>query len=107
MTKSAQLLIALACAGLTACGGGYDAGPAAGLPAPTAPGTPSVLAAGKSVILNAGQSVMVPPGTVVRGTNNTVITINGHLNTVHTTPGATVTVPADASGAADNTIIAG
>ncbi|MBJ7310814.1 hypothetical protein ACFOLJ_18520 [Rugamonas sp. CCM 8940] len=107
MTKSAQFLLALACAGLAACGGGYDAGPAAGLPASTAPGTPSALTAGKSIILNAGQTVMVPAGTVVRGTNNTVITVNGHLNTVRTTPGATVTVPADASGAADNTVIAG
>ncbi|SFM42390.1 hypothetical protein [Rugamonas rubra] len=107
MTKSAQLLTALAFAGLSACGGGYDAGPAAGLPLPTISGKPAVLAAGKSVILNAGQSVMVPAGTVVRGTNNTVITIKGNLNTVHTTPGATVSVPADASGPADNTIIAG
>jgi hypothetical protein len=38
--------------------------------------------------------------------HDTIMTSNGHHNTAHVKAGAVLTVPADASGPADNEIIA-
>lgn len=64
------------------------------------------LAAGKSAILSGGQEAMVPYGTSVIMPGRRPILLFGHRNTVSTDPGTIVSVPVDAEGPADNTVIA-
>ncbi len=66
------------------------------------------LSAGQSVILARGQTAKAPPGTTViqPGPGGSVANINGQKNTVHAGPGVIVTVAANASGLADNLVIA-
>jgi hypothetical protein len=92
------LVIAATAIALVSCGGGGD-GPAIDNSGP------QVLSPGQSVVLGAGQTVMVPATTTVHDpvANNTIV-INGNHNTVHTSAGSQVTVPATATGAADNTV---
>ena len=88
--KTLALLCAV-CASVAGCGGDS--------------GDPDTLAAGQSATIKQGQTLHVPSDTVVdQGSNRVVIT--GHQNTVHVTAGAVVEVQADASGPADNLVIA-
>jgi hypothetical protein len=84
-------------------GGGGDSGAGQGSVIPST--SPAILGPGQSVVLTAGQTVLVPASTMVHdpATNNTVV-ISGNHNTVHTSVGSQVTVPASATGAADNTV---
>lgn len=63
------------------------------------------LAAGQSITMSAGEVAEAPSGVVVNDHGSSV-TINGHQNTVNVSAGAVVSVPAGATGAADNKIIA-
>jgi sugar lactone lactonase YvrE len=105
---------------LAACGGGGADGAQTATPlsgvnttipgvaAPvTVPATPLVqLAPGSSHTMLAGETVLVPAGAVVTTTDNSTVTVNGHSNTVNVSAGARVVVPATASGAADNMVVA-
>lgn len=64
------------------------------------------LAAGKSIVLGSGQSVAVPSGTTIVAPDGTTITLKGHRNVVNTTTGAVITVSYEATGPADNIVIA-
>ena len=66
-----------------------------------------VLSAGQSVILARGQKAKVPYGTSVvqPGPGGRAVTLNGQMNTIDAGPGVIVTVPANASGPADNLVI--
>jgi hypothetical protein len=66
------------------------------------------LGPGQSVILARGQTARVPFGTMViqPGPGGSAITLNGQKNTVNAGAGAIVTAPADATGLADNVVIA-
>jgi sugar lactone lactonase YvrE len=55
----------------------------------------------------ANESVMVPSGAIVTSPNGSTITINGSSNTVSTQVGATVNVPASATGPATNLVTTG
>jgi hypothetical protein len=64
------------------------------------------LAAGATVTLTSGQSVLVPSGTTVTVNGGTPQTVSGDNTTTTTSAGAVVSVPATATGAADNTVVA-
>ncbi len=64
------------------------------------------LAAGNSIVLGSGQSVAVPSGTTIVWPDGTKVTLKGHHNIVKTTSGAVVTVSYEATGPADNIVIA-
>jgi len=64
------------------------------------------LSAGQSVILASGQKAKVPYGTTVSQPGGGSAMLNGHGNKVNATGGAIVSVPVDAAGSADNTVIA-
>jgi hypothetical protein len=65
----------------------------------------TTLAAGQTVTLAAGQMLLVPAGTTVTsGTNSS--SLQGQLNTVSAAAGAVVSVPANATGPADNVVMA-
>ncbi|WP_295500773.1 hypothetical protein [uncultured Ralstonia sp.] len=101
MKISARVTITL-CLGalLSACGGGSDSGTtSAAIPQSVAPGT--------SVTLAANMSVEVPAGATVRAPNGTVVTINGASDKVYTQAGAVVSVPASATGPANDVVTAG
>jgi len=86
--------------------------------------TPTQLTQGQSITLASGQTIKVPSGATVQfpnsgGTSNTLNgdydtvnmtsgawTINGDNNSVNTTAGAVVSVPASATGPADNIVVA-
>jgi hypothetical protein len=65
------------------------------------------LAAGQSVILARGQRAKAPFGTAViqPGPGGGAVTLNGQKNTVNASPGVIVSVPAEATGPADNLVI--
>ena len=63
------------------------------------------LGPGQSIALFRGQSIEVPAGTTIVSGGSTV-TVNGEHNTVNTSAGAVVTVPAGATGNIDNTVVA-
>ena len=90
--KSKSILLATTlCAALAACGGeGSD---------------PDTLSAGQSATIGHGQTLHVPSGTSI-DSNGSHITITGHQDTVHVSAGAVVTVQSDATGPADNLVIA-
>lgn len=108
---------------LTACGGGAgtaspDVPTSAGsgvtvVNTPTTVGVPvtlpgvTTLAPGATVTLLMGQIVSVPAGTSVRTPDGSTINISGTSNTVNVAPGSIVSVPASATGPANNTINAG
>lgn len=93
---------------LSACGGGGDSGNSAtGGNSTTASGTPAVVPNGSSVTLAQNSSVLVPSGTTISAPNGSVVTINGTSNTVYTQAGATVSVPANATGPANNLVSTG
>lgn len=50
------------------------------------------LAAGDTLTLSSGQSVQVPSGTTMLTPDGSIVTVNGHFNTVHAVHGAVVTV---------------
>ena len=64
------------------------------------------LAAGESIVLGSGQSVAVPSGTTIVWPDGTKVTLKGHQNIVNTTTGAVITVSQEATGPADNIVIA-
>jgi hypothetical protein len=71
-------------------------------------GAPSTSATpGQSLTLHAGQSVKVQSGVKIKTVGGGLININGHNNTVVTPPGAVISVPDNATGPADNIVIAG
>ena len=86
---------------LVACGGGSSTA--------TGPGTTgsATVAAGAAVTMAANESVMVPSGAIVTSPNGSSITLNGSSNTVSTQVGATVNVPASATGPATNLVTTG
>jgi hypothetical protein len=70
------------------------------------PGTvATTLAAGQTVTLAAGQMLLVPAGTTVTSASNTS-SLRGQLDTVSAAAGAVVSVPANATGPADNVVTA-
>ena len=106
---------------LAACGGGADQGQAqsagassavttvnTGTTAPvTVPAAPLLqLAPGSSHTMLAGETILVPAGAVVTTVEHSTVTLNGHNNTVSVSAGASVVVPATASGPADNMVVA-
>ena len=100
------IFAALLAAALTACGGG--SGSAASAPVtPAAPSGPMVLAAGATHVMAASETVLVPPGSTVHTTDNSTVNINGQANTINVPAGSIVTVPASATGVADNRVVAG
>lgn len=66
------------------------------------------LSAGQRVVLARGQTAKVPYGTTVvqPGPNGSGVVLAGQKNTVEASAGVIVTVPADASGPADNVVVA-
>lgn len=95
---------------LTACGGGGDSSGNATAPdstTTTAATTPAVVPNGSSVTMTQNNSVLVPAGTTVTSPNGSVVTINGTSNTIYTQVGATVSVPANATGPANNLVSTG
>ena len=66
---------------------------------------PDTLSAGQSVTIAHGQTLHVPSDTII-DSNGSQVTVMGHQNTIHVAAGATVSVQAGASGAADNLVIA-
>lgn len=94
---------------LAACGGGGDS---SGTAAPantttTAATTPAVVPNGSTITMKQNNSVLVPAGTTVTSPNGSVVTINGTSNTIYTQVGATVSVPANATGPANNLVSTG
>jgi hypothetical protein len=94
----ASLLALLAL--LAACGGGGSGSSAApqpqgsvltgtggGVTAPVTIPTGLQLGPGSSHTMAAGETVLVPAGTTVTTTDNSVINLSGHNNTVHVGPG--------------------
>jgi hypothetical protein len=69
-------------------------------------GTPLILKAGQSAILVGGQSARFPGGTTVSCPGGGTVTVQGHHNTVNATAGTIVAVPLNATGEADNVVIA-
>jgi hypothetical protein len=57
------------------------------------------------VTLAAGQMLLVPAGTTVTSASNTS-SLRGQLDTVSAAAGAVVSVPANATGPADNVVTA-
>lgn len=108
---------------LTACGGSSPASSSGSNPSTstgtTAPSTSSgssssltnatisVQPAGTTATLAANTSVLVPAGTTVTSPDGTKVTFSGTQSTLYTQAGATITVPADATGPADNEVFAG
>jgi hypothetical protein len=91
MNGKTILLVAALCAGLAACGGEG--------------GDPDTLSAGQSATIGHGQTLHVPSDTII-DPSGSHFTIMGHQNTIHVNAGVVVAVQADASGAADNLVIA-
>lgn len=87
---------------LSACGGGSGSSGSTG-----ATTSPVTLGAGSSMTMAANTSVKVPAGTTVTAPNGTIVTINGSSDTVITQAGAVVTVPASATGPANNVVTTG
>lgn len=84
---------------LAGCGGGGD-----GAATVTATG-PRTIEAGQTVTLAAGETVLVPAGTIVYDpSSKSTVTLAGNHSTLEVTAGAQVTVPATATGPADDTI---
>ncbi len=69
-----------------------------------APTAPITLAPGSTYTMPANTSVLVPSGTTVSAPNGSSVTIDGSDNTVNTQVGAVVTVPATATGVANNVV---
>lgn len=91
MNSKTILLAAALCAGLAACGGeGSD---------------PDTLSAGQSATIGHGQTLHVPSDTII-DPSGSHFTIMGHQNTIHVNAGVVVAVQADASGPADNLVVA-
>lgn len=65
-----------------------------------------VLSAGQTAILVAGQSARFPAGTTLCVPNGQNVKVFGQKNTVNATPGTIIAVPLNASGEADNIVIA-
>jgi sugar lactone lactonase YvrE len=57
--------------------------------------------------MSANSSVLVPAGTTISSPNGSVVTVNGTSNTIYTQTGATVSVPANATGPANNLVSTG
>ena len=91
MNSKTILLAAALCAALAACGG-EDGGP-------------ETLGPGQSATIEHGQTLHVPSDTII-DPSGSHFTIIGHQNTIHVSAGVVVAVQADASGAADNLVIA-
>ncbi|AMP15681.1 hypothetical protein [Collimonas pratensis] len=94
---------------LAACGGGGDSSGTA-TPAnttTTAATTPAVVPNGSTITMTQNNSVLVPAGTTVTSPNGSVVTVNGTSNTIYTQVGATVSVPANATGPANNLVSTG
>ena len=87
---------------LAACGGG-GGDSNSGI---TSTGAMS-LAAGATYTMPADTTVDVPSGTTVSAPNGTVAKINGNDDTIQTQVGAVVSVPATASGPANNAVTTG
>ncbi|RFP16076.1 hypothetical protein D0T23_09280 [Duganella sp. BJB475] len=98
-------------AGLSACGGG-SGGAANGGASQTAatttstPGAFATVAAGTTHLMVANETVLVQAGAVISGPDGSTITVNGQSNTVNVVAGTKVTVPATATGAATNQVVA-
>ena len=93
--------LAVGCAMVLAACGGSDSSSVA-----TSTGAMSI-AAGATYTMPADTTVDVPSGATVSAPNGTVVTINGNDNTVQTQVGAVVSVPATATGPANNTVTTG
>ncbi|SDY26951.1 Sugar lactone lactonase YvrE [Collimonas sp. OK242] len=94
---------------LTACGGGGNSSSTAstGNSTTTAASTPAVVPNGSTLTMTQNSSVLVPSGTTVSSPNGSIVTISGTSNTVYTQVGATVSVPANATGPANNLVSTG
>jgi hypothetical protein len=68
---------------------------------------PTSLAAGAMYTMPANTTVDVPSGTTVSAPNGTTVQINGSDNTIQTQVGAVVSVPATATGPANNAVTTG
>jgi sugar lactone lactonase YvrE len=88
---------------LSACGGSAGT-TSSGNTESSANAAPTTLAAGASRTMTANMSVQVPAGTIVSSPNGDVVTIGGTSNTIYTQAGAQVTVPANATGPANNLV---
>ena len=111
--RTAYLLVAvMAGAGLSACGGGSGGAANAGASqtaqtsAPVPGGAFVAIAAGTTHTMAANETVLVPAGAVIKGPDGSSVSINGQSNTVNVVAGAIVTVPATATGAATNLVVA-
>lgn len=103
MRISLRTVFVIACAVLlSACGGG------SGSSSSTTPASsPVTLAAGSTMVMAANTTVYVPAGTVVKAPNGTTITVSGSSNTIVTQVGAVVSVPASATGPANDMVTTG
>jgi sugar lactone lactonase YvrE len=93
--------LAVGCAMVLAACGGSDSSSVA-----TSTGAMSI-AAGTTYTMPADTTVEVPSGATVSAPNGTAVTINGNDNTVQTQVGAVVSVPATATGPANNAVTTG
>ena len=67
--------------------------------------TGGTLTPGQSLIISSGQSVLVPSGTTITA-NSILTTVTGDNNNIITVAGAFISVPATATGVADNRVSA-
>jgi hypothetical protein len=95
MLKRILATMLVASAALAGCGGGGTSDEPANV----------TLTGGQQVTMAAGEIAYAPSGFTVND-HGTITTSNVHHNTAHVKAGAVVTVPPDASGPADNEIIA-
>ena len=91
MNHTTLALLCAVAASVTACGGDDS--------------DPDTLSAGQSATIHAGQTLHVPSDTII-DPSGSHFTIIGHGNTIDVAAGVVVAVQADASGAADNSVVA-
>lgn len=114
--KFLHILIALISATVMACSGEGSSSPTLNNATLLVPGQSIKLVSGQTIKVPSGATVQFPnsgiTGNMVNGDNNTVnmtsgsVMISGDNNTVNTTAGAVVSVPAGATGPADNIVVA-
>lgn len=81
---------------MTASGGGSSSS--------TLSSNTTTIAAGTPFAIPANTTVLVPPGTTIYSPNSSGVTINGSNDIANTQAGAVLSVPATATGPADDRV---
>jgi len=90
---------------ISGCGGGGGGGSGESPSSPAPAPAPVVLSPGKYYVMGGSINALVPPGTTIGAQNGIVaLTVTGSSNTIYTEIGATISVPANATGLANNLV---